>query len=75
MISAFSSENHQNHTRIPSEANNTWDFIQATNTWIPSKPTNQSHLIPKKSKPLLTMSTVDISVLHSAEVVHFYCES
>ena len=27
------------------------------------------------SKPLLTVSTVDISVLHSAEVVHFHHNS
>jgi hypothetical protein len=25
-----------------------------------------------RSKPLMTVSTVDISVLHSAEVVHLY---
>ena len=28
-----------------------------------------------ESKPLLTVSTADISVLHSAEVVHFYHNS
>ena len=26
-------------------------------------------------RPLVTVSTVDIPVLHSAEVVHFHCES
>jgi hypothetical protein len=67
------------NTRIPSEHH----------TWIPSKlPTkppiplpreppnhpNQSHLI-KKSRPLLSMSTTDISVLHSIEVAHFHHES
>jgi len=26
-------------------------------------------------RPLVTVSTADIPVLHSAEVVHFHCES
>jgi hypothetical protein len=33
------------------------------------------HLFRKGPRPLVTVSTADISVLHSAEVVHFQCES
>ena len=32
------------------------------------------HLFCKGSKPLMTVSTADILVLHSAEVVHSHCE-
>ena len=32
------------------------------------------HLFRKGSKPLMTVSTADILVLHSAEVVHSHCE-
>jgi hypothetical protein len=33
------------------------------------------HLFCKGPRPLVTVSTAVITVLHSAEVVHFYCES
>ena len=33
------------------------------------------HLFCKGPRPLVTVSTVDILVLHSTEVVHFHCES
>ena len=33
------------------------------------------HLFCKGPRPLVTMSTADIPILHSAEVVHFHCES
>ena len=33
------------------------------------------HLFYKGPRPLMTMSTADIPVLHSAEVVHFHYES
>jgi hypothetical protein len=33
------------------------------------------HLFCKGLRPLVTVSTADIPVLHSAEVVHFHCES
>jgi hypothetical protein len=32
-------------------------------------------LFHKGPRPLMTMSTTVITVLHSAEVVHFHCES
>jgi hypothetical protein len=33
------------------------------------------HLFRKGLRPLVTVSTTVITVLHSAEVVHFHCES
>jgi hypothetical protein len=33
------------------------------------------HLFCKGPRPLVTVSTTDIPVLHSTEVVHFHCES
>ena len=33
------------------------------------------HLFRKGPRPLVTVSTADIPVLHSTEVVHFHCES
>ena len=33
------------------------------------------NLFHKGLRPLVTMSTADIPVLHSIEVVHFHCES
>jgi hypothetical protein len=33
------------------------------------------YLFHKGPRPLVTVSTADIPVLHSAEVVHFHCES
>ena len=36
---------------------------------------NSDHLFHKGPRPLVTVSTADIPILHSAEVVHFHCES
>jgi hypothetical protein len=36
---------------------------------------NSDHLFHKGLRPLVTVSTADIPVLHSAEVVHFHYES
>jgi hypothetical protein len=37
--------------------------------------TSVHHLFCKGPRPLVTVSTANIPVLHFAEVVHFHCES
>ena len=70
MNSAFSSEN-QTHTWIPSK------LPTEPTIPLPREPpkTNQSHLILKKSKSILSVSTADILVLHFTEIAHFHHES
>jgi RNase P subunit RPR2 len=36
---------------------------------------NVHHLFCKGTRPLVTVSTTVITILHSSEVIHFHCES